>query len=50
MHMRCSNKAQESDYAYHADRLLLVIAQKAKLASRLKHFSGEPCSTAGINA
>jgi hypothetical protein len=25
------NKAQESDYAYHADRLLLLIAQKAKL-------------------
>jgi hypothetical protein len=25
------NKAQEIDYAYHADRLLLLIARKVKL-------------------
>jgi hypothetical protein len=27
------NKAQEFDYAYHADRLLLLVARRAKLPS-----------------
>jgi hypothetical protein len=34
------NKAQESDYAYHADRLLLLIAQKAKLEQTQTFLGG----------
>jgi hypothetical protein len=43
-------KAQEIDYAYHVDRLLLLIARRVKLALDVEgmlHRAGEAVCTQG---